>query len=87
MNDMYEPLLRCENKSIFTGGESIVSEIASDDPDLPDVVKAFVADNDIQELRVVSTNYGFIKTFSKQFKRVEKPPLGVPQEKGLTGTR
>ena len=32
------------------------------------LLKAFWEDNDVQEITIVSTNFGFIKTFSKSYK-------------------
>ena len=47
-------------------------EVAVGDPsqvglwDIP-LVKAFLEDDDIQEMTIVSTNIGFVKTIRKQF--------------------
>lgn len=33
------------------------------------VLKAWLADDDLQEITVCSTNIGFVKTFTKSFRR------------------
>ena len=62
--DIYKPHVRWESKSIFGESRGTADLSIADQP----ILQAFWADNDIQEVRVVSTNIGFIRTYTKEYK-------------------
>lgn len=62
---IYKDTLRVKNVGMISG------EWTKDIPwsecrGIP-VVDAFLEDNDIQEITVVSTNFGFVRTYTKQY--------------------
>ena len=70
--ETYQPKLKYRSNSVISG--EIESEIEHSDPifnSIP-VLKAFIEDNDLQEITVTSTNIGFVKTFRKQFKPMNR---------------
>lgn len=61
---LYAPEIDCETKSMLSGEHK--QTVRYDE--LPDikVLKAWLADDDLQYLQVVSTNSGFIRSFQKR---------------------
>lgn len=71
---LYDSKVRCRTISMISGDHA--EELAHTElPDMP-VIQAFLDDDDLQELRICSTNIGFVRTFSKLFRPKPKPPLG-----------
>lgn len=68
---LYKPHIICETKSVFGNRTEIINTQDAEYTysDVP-IVKDFLNDNDIQEMRIISTNIGFVKTFRKQFLQV-----------------
>lgn len=67
---LYEPEIECQTSSMLSGKHSEVVQFDA----LPDieVIKAWLADDDLQYLRICSTNIGFVRTFQKRLKRDPK---------------
>ena len=66
--EVYSPKLRLKSTSTFTG--TIERDVEAGDAILPwhnALVQAFLADDDLQEMTIVSTNIGFVKTLTKQY--------------------
>jgi hypothetical protein len=65
--EIYDPGIWCKTKSVLSGEHAELI----DHQNLPDtaVLKAWLEDDDLQELRVVSTSIGFIKTFTKSYRK------------------
>lgn len=61
----YQPEIRVRSKSMLTG-ETDTKVHHSELPEIP-VIREWLADDDLQEITVISTNIGFVKTFTKQF--------------------
>jgi hypothetical protein len=64
---IYAPEIDCETSSLLSGQhkETVRFDVL---PDIP-VIKAWLGDDELQYLRVCSTNIGFIRTFQKRYKR------------------
>ena len=73
MNAVYEPELTLEVQSMLTG-EYIEGVTPGDGNPLWEfpIVKAFLEDDDLQEMQIVSTNIGFIRKLTKHYKRQEQ---------------
>lgn len=67
--DIYKPAIKYESISILAG-KTEMDVIPGDNNLLWDapLIAAFMADNDIQQIKFVSTNIGFVKTLTKQYK-------------------
>lgn len=65
---IYKPEIRCETKSVFGNRTEHYQHDDERLKTLP-VVQAFLADDDLQDMRVCSTNIGFVKTFTKEYVR------------------
>jgi hypothetical protein len=72
---MYGPTIRCKTKSMISGEHT--EDVDHCDPllDIP-VLQEFLRDDDLQEIVVVSTNFGFIRTFTKHYRRDEDRGYG-----------
>ena len=67
--DLYQKQIRLQNKSMISGTYDKL--VDADAPELPTdmpIIKAWLDDDDIQEITIVSASVGFIKTFTKQYK-------------------
>lgn len=68
----FSQTLRLQNNSMLSGKYD--KQVTIGDEHLPwdmPIIRAFLDDNDITEMTIVSTNIGFIKTLTKQFRRDE----------------
>jgi len=66
---LYSPTLRLKSESMISG--TIEKDVTVGDDSLPwsnAIIAAFLDDDDIQSLKIVSTNIGFIKTIQKKHK-------------------
>lgn len=67
--DIYQPTLHYEGSSMIAGKTDM--EVTPGDDNLPwdaPLIAAFMADNDIQQIKFCSTNIGFVKTLTKRLK-------------------
>lgn len=64
---LYEPEIECETTSILSG-EHKEKVHYKELPDIP-VIQAWLADDDLQVLKVASTNFGFVRAFQKVFRK------------------
>ena len=62
--DIYKPHVRWESRSIFGDSRGTADLSVADQP----ILRAFWEDNDLQELTVVSTKIGMIRTYTKEYK-------------------
>lgn len=68
---LYNPTIRVKNQSVLSGeweADVPLDEFERNFSVFP-LVMSFLEDNDIQEMRVTSTNIGFNKTFTKYFRK------------------
>lgn len=65
--DIYKPYLLMKGFSIFSRNDEWVEVNVEDIPDTP-LMKAFIEDHDIQEIRYVSGNIGMARTWQKMYK-------------------
>jgi hypothetical protein len=70
MDNLYEKEVVVKSVSVISGETKYREDISNSD--IP-ILKTFWEDNDIQEITVVSTNVGFVKTFTKVYVKEEKP--------------
>jgi hypothetical protein len=69
MNNIYNDEVIVDVISMLSGKHKDMESLASlKESNLP-ILRAFAEDNDIQEMRLVSTNIGFVKTYSKTYKK------------------
>ena len=67
---IYQRQLRLKGSGVFRGEHSEFVEV--DDENLPwdaKIIEAFLSDDDIQEITIVSANIGFVKTLTKQYRK------------------
>lgn len=64
--DIYIPEIHVKSKSMLEE-LGYTTQYDSDEMSHP-ILKAFIDDNDIQEIRICSSNIGFIRTYSKYYK-------------------
>jgi hypothetical protein len=78
--DIYQDEVKVDVKSMicgkYTKTESL-TELCEENEKTPGVLTEWAKDNDLQYLKICSTNFGFIHEYSKQYKKSEKPPLGL----------
>lgn len=69
---MYADEVDVEVKSVLSGEHKDVESLAilavSDIP----LLAAFARDNEVQYMRIISTNFGFIRTYQKRFDNRER---------------
>lgn len=67
--EIYEPEITCKSVSVITG--TIEEKIPHTNHCFEKlaVLREFMADDDLQEMTVCSTNIGFVKTFRKQYRK------------------
>jgi hypothetical protein len=77
--DIYQDEVKVDVKSMicgkYTKTESL-TELCKNKKKIPKVLIEWAKDNDLQYLKICSTNIGFIHEYSKQYKKSEKPALG-----------
>ena len=66
--EIYQEELRCTSKSFFGESDKMVKYTEIGAENIP-ILKAFLEDNDIQEIKLVSTNIGFIKSYTKVYRK------------------
>jgi len=74
--DLYEREIYHEGYSVFTYGETVSGTVDYEElsQKFP-VLKAFLDDDDLQEIRIVSANIGFSRIYCKRFKnRKDRQP-------------
>lgn len=64
--EIYEKEVNVVSKSVLSGDTSRKEDISNH---AISILKAFWEDNEIQEITIVSSNIGFIKTYSKVYKK------------------
>lgn len=69
MNESYEPVLLRTRFSVFTFGMRVTDTLDPNDKGMPEIVKLFADDNDLQQITICSTNIGFVWTLRKMFRR------------------
>lgn len=74
MNEnLYERTIYHTGMSVFTGGKEVSGEIDVDRmPVQIPLIKAFLEDDDIQEITITSGSVGFVRTYAKRFKKQGK---------------
>lgn len=67
---MYKDEVIMRHMSIFTNGETKTTGVSLNDlkKSKIDFEVAFANDNDIQEMTITSTNFGFTRTYMKLYK-------------------
>jgi len=70
MNKVYEQAIWTKGISWFGKDEEWVRLEIKDLPDLP-LIKSFLEDDDIQQIKIVSTNIGFVRDYQKRYKKNE----------------
>jgi hypothetical protein len=68
--DIYEPIVDIKSKGIF-GDRKGVLNIQEHFDEQPKLIQAWWEDNDVQYIKIVSTNVGFIREMTKRYKRKE----------------
>lgn len=68
MNKCYEPFLTLKIQSMLLGEheEQVTPADGSAMWDIP-IVQAFIADDDLQQMQIVSTNIGDVRTLTKHY--------------------
>jgi hypothetical protein len=75
--EIYEPEIDCKTSSMLSGKHD--EAVRFDQlPDIP-VIKAWLADDDLQSLQVCSTNIGFVKEFQKRLRRSPENNKALPE--------
>lgn len=67
--DIYSPIVRSIRKSMISGEDTEDIDYRESLSARPAVLQAFLEDDDLQEMTVVSTNIGFVRTYRKQYKK------------------
>lgn len=68
---IYQRTLRLKSSSMLSGHFDRDVNLGDEAVPIPwdcDLVKAFLADDDIQEMTITSTCFGFTKTLTKKYK-------------------
>lgn len=65
----YNSEIHCKTKSMISGKHEEMMPHTDPVFESIGVLKAWLADDDLQEITVCSTNIGFVKTFTKSFRR------------------
>ncbi len=67
MNSPYKEMIKVEVQGIFGSrtGEEKDEVLAASNP----ILRAFIDDYDIQYMQIISTSFGDIRTFTKQYKQ------------------
>lgn len=78
LGGIYSRLIRYKNSGVISGQFDIVLDFEDERVPTAPVMKAWLADNELQHLEISSTNLGFVKTFTKSYATNEdrlKPAL------------
>lgn len=70
-SELYDSVVDLWRSGIFTGGKEIHETTTMQavlDTDIPTLV-AWAHDNDLQYIKVISTNIGMIRTYQKRYKQ------------------
>lgn len=65
---LYNAEIRCQTKSMLTGKHEEMIQCTDPIFERIGVLKAWLEDDDLQEIILCSTNIGFIKTFTKSYR-------------------
>lgn len=68
---LYLEEIHYEGFSIFSGGDKTSGMIHYSKLPKTAICDAFLADDDIQQMEICSTNIGFGRKFTKQFRKAE----------------
>jgi len=72
---IYEDKIHHIGFSAFSGGKEtqgyFTEEELREDFSPDSIIGAFLDDDDIQQIKVASTNWGFVRTYTKRFRREE----------------
>lgn len=68
IGDLYKPEILHKGFSVFSGGAETKGVCFVADLPKTGIIRAFLEDDDIQEITVTSGNIGFSRTYTKQFK-------------------
>lgn len=66
--EIYNPDIRCQTSSMISGKHEQMAAHTDEQFQGP-VLQAFLADDDLQEIVVCSTNIGFVRTFTKSYRK------------------
>ena len=69
--EIYQRTLHFKNSGIISGTHERDVEIGDESSAVPwnsGIIKAFLEDDDIQEITIVSSCIGFVKTLTKKYK-------------------
>lgn len=72
--DIYRPLVKIKHKGML-GRYEVYESIQNHKIDL---IRTFWEDNDVQEIMVISTNFGFIDTYTKLYKNEAEDEDSTP---------
>lgn len=67
--ELYNPDIRCRTKSVLSGEHEEFLPHTDIMFQTIEVLKAWLSDDDLQEITVCSANIGFVKTFRKSYRR------------------
>lgn len=68
--EIYQDKLRERGSSVFRGQFDAL--VGIEDIQGPEILNAFLEDDDIQEITVTSTNIGFTRTITKMYRKESK---------------
>lgn len=68
---LYRPTILVKGGSVFTGFVDKDKWVPHHHSSLPKekLMEAFLSDDDIQEMSIVSTNFGIARTYQKQYRK------------------
>lgn len=69
MNNIYNDEVIVDVLSMRTGEHTDKESLSELKESNIAILRAFAEDDDIQEMRVVSTNIGFVRTYNKTYKK------------------
>ncbi len=75
MESAWDDVVRVDVVSMIGGkytAEASLKELRKDDN--PEILRAFANDEDLIEMRVISTCIGFVRTYTKKFKKIGQCP-------------
>ena len=66
--EIYKPEITVKSKSVLSGETEKILNYDDEWIQSMPILKAWIEDDEIQQIQIVSTNIGFIKTFTKSYK-------------------
>jgi hypothetical protein len=66
---IYNDTIHCKTASVLSGHHSEYMPISAPEFSNIPILREFLADNDIQEITIASSCIGFVKTFTKSYRR------------------